>query len=85
MSDEQGRAHWAATRKLMGVMLALWALVSFFIHLPVASLNQVVLLGFPLGYWLAAQGSLIIFVALLFWFARRQDASDRAHGFAEDE
>ncbi len=85
MSDDQGKAHWAQTRRLMAVMLALWALFSFVIHLPVARLNEIVLLGFPLGYWLAAQGSLIAFVVLLFWFANRQDQIDRAHGFAEDD
>ena len=85
MSEDQGKTHWGATRRLMAVMLALWALLAFAIHVPVARLNAIVLFGFPLGYWLAAQGALIAFVVLLFWFARRQDEIDHAHGFAEDE
>jgi putative solute:sodium symporter small subunit len=44
-----------------------------------------VILGFPLGFWFAAQGSLIVFVVLLFWFARKQNDIDSEHGFAEEE
>jgi putative solute:sodium symporter small subunit len=47
------------------------------------SLNKVVILGFPLGFYMAAQGSLIAFVIMLFWFARRQNQIDEEHGMAE--
>jgi putative solute:sodium symporter small subunit len=39
----------------------------------------------PVGFWFAAQGSLVIFVLLLFWFASAQDKIDRDHGFAEED
>ena len=48
------------------------------------ALNNVVILGFPLGYYMAAQGSLIVFVILIFWFASRQNAIDEEFGVAED-
>ena len=50
-------------------------------------LNQftIPVLGFPLGFYMAAQGSLIAFVVMLFVFARSQDNIDRAHGYAEEE
>jgi len=69
----------------MWIALAIWAFFSFVIHFFVNSLNAIVILGFPLGYYMAAQGSLIVFVALLFWFARRQDSIDREFGVAEEE
>jgi putative solute:sodium symporter small subunit len=69
----------------MWIALAIWAFFSFVIHFFVNSLNEIVILGFPLGYYMAAQGSLIVFVVLLFWFARRQDAIDREFGVAEEE
>jgi putative solute:sodium symporter small subunit len=49
-------------------------------------LNKVTIpvLGFPLGFYMGAQGSLIAFVVMLFVFARQQDAIDRDHGYAED-
>ncbi|MFN3482350.1 DUF4212 domain-containing protein [Rhabdaerophilum calidifontis] len=81
-SDEQ---HWGQTRTLMFIMMGLWAFFSFFIHMFVTSLNSIVIAGFPLGFYMAAQGSLIAFVVMLFWFARAQDKIDRDHGVAEDE
>jgi putative solute:sodium symporter small subunit len=46
---------------------------------------QLPILGFPLGFYMAAQGSLIAFVVILFVFARQQDKIDREFGFAEDD
>ena len=69
----------------MYIALGLWAFFSFVIHFFVNSLNAIVILGFPLGFWFAAQGSLIVFVVLLFWFARKQDAIDREFGVAEED
>ena len=43
------------------------------------------ILGIPLGFYMAAQGSLIVFVVMLFVFARQQDKIDREHGVAEDD
>jgi putative solute:sodium symporter small subunit len=43
------------------------------------------MLGFPLGFYMAAQGSLIVFVVMLFMFARQQDKIDREFGVAEDD
>ncbi|MBX9454524.1 MAG: DUF4212 domain-containing protein [Rhizobium sp.] len=68
----------------MWLTLAIWAFFSFIIHFFVTALNNVVILGFPLGFYMAAQGSLIIFVILLFWFAYRQNKIDEEFGVAED-
>ena len=76
--------YWEKTRNLMIIMMVLWAIFSFFIHMFVGSLNNIVIFGFPLGFYMAAQGSLIVFVAMLFWFARKQNAIDIEHGVAED-
>jgi putative solute:sodium symporter small subunit len=77
-------AWWASTRGLMITTLIIWFIFSFAIHFFAKALNSIVILGFPLGFYMAAQGSLIIFVILLFWFAARQDSIDREHGFAEE-
>lgn len=77
--------HWAQTKRLMLIMMGLWAFFSFFIHFFVTALNKITIIGFPLGFYMAAQGSLIIFVAMLFWFAKAQDKIDRDGGVAEDD
>jgi putative solute:sodium symporter small subunit len=85
MASSNAEGHWKATSTLMWTALAIWAFFSFVIHFFVNSLNSIVILGFPIGFWFAAQGSLVVFVVLLFWFARKQDAIDREHGVAEED
>jgi putative solute:sodium symporter small subunit len=77
-------AYWSKTSGLMWLMLIIWLIASFGIHFFVGALNQYKFLGFPLGFYMAAQGSLIIFVVMLFWFAHRQNAIDAEFGVSED-
>lgn len=84
MQQGSGERYWARTSTLMWIMLALWIFFSFIIHMFVGTLNSIKILGFPLGFYMAAQGSLIAFVVMLFLFAKRQDAIDREEGVAED-
>lgn len=84
ISPEQARAHWDKSRSLMWVCLVLWFIFSFGIHFFVVQLNEIVIFGFPLGFYMAAQGSLIAFVILIFWFAKRQNQIDEECGVSED-
>jgi putative solute:sodium symporter small subunit len=83
-NTQRDAEHWSATKGLMIKTLGFWLIFAFIIHLFAAALNGVVILGFPLGFYMAAQGSLIVFVVLLFWFASAQDAIDQRFGVAED-
>ena len=77
-------AYWRKTSGLMWIMLVLWFVASFVIHAFAPSLNGIRFLGFPLGFYMAAQGSLIIFVVMLFWFASRQNSIDEEFGVEEE-
>ncbi|WP_291296577.1 DUF4212 domain-containing protein [Elioraea sp.] len=79
-----GVAYWKKTSNLMWLMLAIWFVAGFFIHIFAPSLNTIHVFGFPLGFYMAAQGSLIIFVVQLFWFAKRQNEIDEEFGVAEE-
>jgi putative solute:sodium symporter small subunit len=85
MTPDNVERHWSATRGLMFVMLFLWAFFAFGIHFFVKDLNQIVIGGFPLGFYMAAQGSLIAFVVILIVFASAQHGIDSKYGAAEDE
>jgi putative solute:sodium symporter small subunit len=85
LSPEQARGHWSKTSQLMWTVLALWFFFAFVIHFFVNGLNKIVILGFPLGFYMAAQGSLIAFVILIFWYASRQNRIDEEFGVAEEE
>jgi putative solute:sodium symporter small subunit len=78
------RAYWAKTSALMWTLLLVWFIAGFAIHFFATSLHSIHIGGFPLNYYFAAQGSLIIFVVGLFWFARRQNQIDEEHGVQED-
>ena len=82
--DESKRAeHWSRTRRLMFTTLGIWFVFSYLVHWFADALNGSSFLGFPLGFYMAAQGSLVIFVVLLFWFARAQNKIDEEFGVQE--
>ena len=87
MSDSSSgeTVYWRATTRLMWITLLVWALAGFAVHVFVRELNEIVIFGFPLGFYMAAQGSLIIFVVLIFWFSRKQNQLDHIHHFSEDD
>jgi putative solute:sodium symporter small subunit len=87
MANSNEEAHWRRTTNLMLLHLGVWFFFGYVIHMFVHVLNKVTIpvLGFPLGFYMAAQGSLIVFVVQLFLFAKQQNRIDREHGFAEDQ
>ena len=83
-SEEQKRQHWVKTRNLTIVILIFWAIFSFVLPWNAHALNSIKFIGFPLGFYFTAQGSLIAFVLLIViqnWF---QDKIDDAYGMHED-
>jgi putative solute:sodium symporter small subunit len=76
--DKSGEAYWKATLGLVAQILVVWFLVSFGAGILFADwLNNFHLGGYPLGFWFAQQGSIYIFVALIFIYAKKMDAIDR--------
>jgi putative solute:sodium symporter small subunit len=77
--------HWRRTRNLMLGHLAVWFVFAFVVHWFAVSLNNINFLGWPLGYYFSAQGSLIVFVVQLFLFSRQQHAIDVKFGVEEND
>jgi putative solute:sodium symporter small subunit len=79
------RTYWQDNLRLVAFCLAIWFLVSFgFGIIGLDWLNQIQIGGFQLGFFFAQQGSIYVFVALIFFYARRMAALDRKHGVSED-
>ncbi len=77
--------HWAKTRNLTIVVLIIWAIFSFLVPgYMVESLNKMSFLDFPLGYYFCVQGSLVIFVVLIYFQNKRQDAIDDEFGVGDE-
>ena len=86
-TPENQERHWQRTTRLMLTHLGIWFFFGYVVHMFVNVLNKVTIpiLGFPLGFYMAAQGSLIVFVVILFVFAKQQNQIDREHGYAEED
>ena len=77
--------RWRRTIGLALVTIAALAFFALVVPLFAGPLNAIRFAGFPLGYYMAAQGSLLSFLALTIWFIRRQERLDRDAGVAESE
>ena len=80
----QMQKYWGKTSRLMWTIFILWIVFSFVLPMFAVQLNTVKFLGFPLGFYMAAQGSLIAFVALCVWNAIAQNKIDEEFGVQED-
>ncbi len=85
ITPEVREGHWAKTRSLTFMVLIIWFIFSFVVHWFADALNSMSFIGFPLGFYMAAQGSLIAFVVLIFYLAYAQNKIDEDFGVAEDE
>lgn len=86
MDSQQRDEYWRRNLRLMAILLTIWALVSFGAGiLFVDVLNNVSLLGVPLGFWFAQQGSIITFVILIAIYVWRMDKLDKEYGIEEYE
>jgi putative solute:sodium symporter small subunit len=84
MDDRQRQEYWRKNLRLMGILLFFWALVSFGAGiLFVDALNNISFIGYPLGFWFAQQGSIIVFVILIGIYVWRMDKLDADYGIDE--
>jgi putative solute:sodium symporter small subunit len=84
--DTGNNAYWQATLKLLATVLVIWFLVSFGAGILFAEqLNSIHLGGYPLGFFFAQQGSIYVFVALIFWYAKKMNDIDREFDVHEDD
>ena len=77
--------HWEKSKNHMIVTLVIWFFFSTVIFMFGAEINSMTFLGYPLAYYMTAQGSLLAFVVMLFWTANKQEKIDEEHGFSERE
>jgi len=86
MSDQNNRQnYWKANLKLVALCLSIWFVVSYlFGIILVDQLNAISIGGYKLGFWFAQQGSMYIFVVLIFFYAKRIAKSDKQFNVHED-
>ena len=85
-NNQNAQRYWARNLRLLIILLAIWWVVSYGAGILWAdSLNSITIpgTGFELGFWFAQQGSIYVFVVLIFFYAWRMDRLDRKHGVDE--
>ena len=82
---EAGEGYWQAVLKLLYSVLIVWFLVSYGAGILFAdALNGIHLGGYPLGFWFAQQGSMYIFVFLIFFYSKKMGDLDIKYDVHED-
>lgn len=84
-STSDAHAYWSANLKLIIGCLIVWALVSFGFGILLRPLvSGIEVGGTDLGFWFAQQGSIIVFLVLIFFYAWRMNRLDRKYGVDEE-
>lgn len=85
LTQQQKDEYWRYNVRLTTILLVIWFVVTYVISGVLAGwLNHVSFLGFPLGYYMAAQGSLAIYVIEIAVYARLMNRKDAEYGIAEE-
>ena len=82
---EKHRQYWSKNLRLTAILLVIWFVVTYVVGYFARDLNEITVLGFPLAFYMGAQGALVIYVAIIYFYAKRMNQLDRDYGVAEGE
>ena len=82
---EKHKEYWQRNLKMTGLLLAIWFVVTFVFSFYARELNEITFIGFPLGFYMGAQGSLVIYVVIIWFYARYMNNLDQEYGVHEGE
>jgi putative solute:sodium symporter small subunit len=82
--SERHRQYWSKNLRITAVLLAIWFFVTFVIGYFARDLNFT-FFGWPFSFWVGAQGALIVYVAIIWFYARYMNKLDQEYGVHEEE
>lgn len=83
--SKKHQEYWRRNLRVTALLLAVWFAVTFVASFYARELNAITIMGFPLGFYMGAQGSLIVYVVIIWYYARTMNRLDQEHGVAEEE
>ncbi|MBC8372762.1 MAG: DUF4212 domain-containing protein [Planctomycetes bacterium] len=84
--DQAARSYWRTNIRILLLLLSVWFLVGYVLSIFfVEALNKIHIGGFPLGFWFAQQGSIYVFIVLIFVYARLMARLDKKYDVHEEE
>ncbi|RZT93758.1 DUF4212 domain-containing protein [Rivibacter subsaxonicus] len=81
---ETQRHYWQRNLRITAILLAIWFVVTFVATFFARELSFT-FFGWPFSFWVAAQGALVVYVLIIWFYARYMNRLDQEHGVAEDE
>jgi putative solute:sodium symporter small subunit len=82
-ASDARRDYWRQTLRITSVLLAIWFVVTFVVAYFARQLSFD-FFGWPFSFWVAAQGALVVYVVVVWFYARAMNRLDREHGVAEE-
>jgi len=82
---EKHKQYWSKNLRLTSVLLAIWFFVTFVIGWFARDLQSITFLGFPLPFYMGAQGALIVYVLIIWYYAKAMAKLDREYGVHEGD
>lgn len=83
-NQEKATAYWKENLRYLLILLSIWLVVSYGVGILFKdALNAIKIGGFPLGFWFAQQGSIYVFVILIFVYVRLMNKLDKKYGYDE--
>lgn len=84
MGKSKLQKYWIENLKILGILLCIWFIASFGLGIIFAEqLNTIKIGGFPLGFWFAQQGSIYVFVLLIFVYVALMNRLDKKYDVDE--
>ena len=78
MSENKMQNYWKRNLRYLAILLVVWFVVSYGAGIMFAdALNAIKIAGFPLGFWFAQQGSIYVFVVLIFIYVAWMNKLDK--------
>lgn len=77
--------YWRKNLRITAILLFIWFFVTYVISFFARPLSEITFFGFPFSFYMAAQGSLIVYVAIIWYYARYMNRLDNEYGVHEGE
>jgi len=82
---EKHKQYWQKNLRLTAILLAIWFIATFVIGWFARDLQSITIIGFPFSFYMGAQGSLIIYVVIIWYYAHAMNKLDREYGVHEGD
>jgi putative solute:sodium symporter small subunit len=82
---DKHREYWSRNLRITSVLLAIWFIVTFVVGYLARDVFSFNFFGWPFAFWMGAQGSLVVYCFLIWYYARKMNKLDEEYGVAEGE